>query len=948
MFELITFVVLILAFGLLVGGVSLRRARPSANVRSIALLTAGGLLVAALIVGNWALDLWGEYLWFQSEGYGARFRAEVLTGWNLVIVAALAAVVPVWIVGRAGRAPAFLIWAAVLASAGLAALAAGGHWGTWLVYRNAAPTGVVDPILARDVSFYLLELPFLELVRGIVGVAAVMAVILAVVNALARFGKLGLDEMLRQAVPAGEADRIMDALRRRAKPHPNRAEAERLRLASLRGAALAVALVAFAGAFFAYLERFHTVIQGSGWGAGAGRTDVAVALPALTATMVLMIVLGAAALIVAARATRLRVRTMAIAGIGGAAVLFATVLVGQGIAPALYQRFAVTPNELAAERPYIEHAIAFTRRGFDLHEVEERRPGAPHPITLATLEENRDLIRDVPLWDYRALSSIYNQLQRFRPYYTLNDVDIDRYRINGELRQVMISARELDLGGVAEGSRGFVNDYIKFVSGYGVIVTPVNEFDTRGGRSGPVWWARNMPMQTAHEELRVTRPEIYFGEVISTPALVNTREAQFHYPSGDATNIETHYEGTGGIPLSAPFARLAYAKRLNLHYLFTSSAVDRSTTRVLYRRQIQERVRAIAPFLALDEDPYVRIADGRLFWIIDAYTTSTYHPYSERHRGVNYIRNAVKTVVDAYNGTVTFYVFDEEDPIIGAWQRALPGVFRPASEMPASLREGVRYPETLLQLQGRVYARYHMGNPIQFYNDEERWEVAREIYRNREQAIEPYFILWRDEGATEPEFLLVMPFTPRQRPLMAGWLAGRSDGEHYGRLLAYKIPHDRQILGPAQFESTISGDPTLSHRLNLWNQGGSSVIRGNIITLPIGSELLHIEPIYLEAAGQSLPELQIVAVMHENRLGHGPTLQDALAHLLLQNGAEAALAAAADGAEPAPGATPGVPTGTAPPSPGVPERLNTLLRQLESMQEELRALQRELEQPPRP
>jgi uncharacterized protein len=934
MFALITLVVVLLSFGLLSGGVALRRSRPDRAVRSTLLLVGGGLLLVALFVGAWALDVWAEYLWFQSEGYAARYRTELFTNWNLMAVAGLATLVVVLLVGRVGRAPGLLVGIAAVLGAWLAALAAAGHWSTWLVFRNAAPTGVADPVLGRDISFYLLELPFWEMVVGVVSVTAVMAVLLSAVNALARFGKFGLDEKLRQAMPGGEGDRILAALRGRDLGRFDRAQAERRRIASLRGAALAVALVAFVGGSVAYLERFRTVIHGSGWGAGAGRSDVAVVLPALSVLAVLLIALGVGALLAAATVHRLRLRTLAVAGAGGGAVVLATMLVGLGIAPTLYQRFAVTPNELAAERPYIEHAIAFTRLGFDLHEVEERRPGAPHPITPATLEENRDLLRDVPLWDYRALHSIYNQLQRFRPYYALNDVDIDRYRINGDLRQVMISARELDLNGIAEGSRGFVNDYIKFVSGYGVIVTPVNEFDVRGGRRGPVWWGRNMPMQSAHEEIRVDRPEIYFGEVIRTPALVGTREAQFHFPSGDATNIETHYEGTGGIPLNAPFARLAFANRLDLHYLFTSSAIDRNTTRLLYRRQIQERVHAVAPFLTLDEDPYIRIADGRLFWIIDAYTTSTNHPYSERHRGVNYIRNSVKATVDAYNGTVTLYVFDERDPIIRAWQRAVPGLLQSAAEMPASLRAGVRYPETLLGLQGQVYARYHMGNPVQFYNDEERWEVAREIYRDREQNIEPYYILWRDEGATEPEFLLVMPFTPRQRPLMAGWLAGRSDGEHYGRLLAYKIPHERQILGPAQFESTISGDPTLSHRLNLWNQGGSSVIRGNVITLPIGSELLHIEPIYLEAAGQSLPELQIVAVMHENQLGYGPTLQDALAHMLGQSRAEEADAAAEPG-EPGTAAVP------RPPSRG--ERLNTLIRQLELMQEELRALQREME-----
>jgi uncharacterized protein len=919
MFTLINFVLLVVTGALLAIGVSVRRPPRRRTGQSIALFGAAALTIGLLIVGNIALDFWAEYLWFQSEGFADRYRTELFTGWSVMAGAALAALAPVYLAGRLSRAPGIFVWVAMLLAALFAGTVAANHWDTWLLFRHAEPTGVVDPILGRDVSFYLLTLPFLSVARGVLLIGTGVALVLTVLNILVRHGMIQVENL--NLVRFRSRDMLITR-------------------SAVRGAAVAAGMLLLViGAGF-YLDRYGLVIQGTGWAAGAGSADVALGIPGHLLSAVVIGALGAGFIALGLGARTLpRPAALKFGGAGAVLALVGVPILATGVAPQVYQRVAVAPNELTAERPYIEHSIELTRRAFGIHEVEERRPGASQPITAATLAENQNLLRDVPLWDYRALHGIYNQLQRFRPYYTIRDVDIDRYRIDGEIRQVMISARELDHAGINQNSRGFVNDYIKFVSGYGVIVTPVNEFDSSGGRKGPVWWSRNMPMQTAHEEIRVTRPEIYFGEVINSPALVGTREAQFHYPSGGDTNIETHYEGNGGIPLSAPFARLAFAKRLDLHQLFTSNAIRKDSTRLLYRRQIQERVRAVAPFLALDEDPYIRIADGRLFWIIDAYTTSRHHPYSENHRGINYIRNSVKVVVDAYDGRVTLYTFDPDDPILAAWDRALPGLFTDAAEMPQALRDGVRYPETLLQIQGRVYARYHMSNPTQFYNDEERWETAKEIYRNREQPIEPYFILWSDEGAAEPEFLLVMPFTPRERPLMAGWLAGRSDGENLGRLIAYKIPHERQILGPAQFEATIGGDPELSHRLNLWNQGGSSVIRGNIITLPIGSELLHIEPIYLEAAGQSLPELQIVAVMHEERLGYGPTLEDALDHML-RGSAPVLVAGEAEATEPTPAAAAldGGPTRQ--------QRIEALIRQMETMQEQLRELQREMERGP--
>ncbi len=919
MFTLINFVLLALAGVFVAIGIAVRRPPRSRRALSVALFGAALLSLLLAVLGNLALDLWAEYLWFHSEGFADRFRTEIFTDWNVVGISVLAAMLPVYAAGRFGRAPGIFIGAGMLIAALLVWAVASNQWSTWLLFRNAAPTGILDPVLGRDVSFYLLTLPFLRFARGILLISTAIALVVTIVNVFLRRGVIQIENL---------------DLRRFQSRDPNVARH------AVRAAAVAAGMLLLViGAGF-YLDRYGIIIQGSGWGAGAGSADVALGIPGHTISAIVVVAIGIAAIALGLFARDPLASFPMKLGVAGATLAVILVpIIATGIAPHLYQRVAVTPNEMNAERPYIEHSIAFTRRAFGIDQVEERRPGPAQPITAETLADNQDLLRDVPLWDYRALHTIYNQLQRFRPYYTIEDVDIDRYRINGEIRQVMISARELDHAGINQNSRGFVNDYIKFVSGYGVIVTPVNEFDARGGRKGPVWWARNMPLQTAHEEIRVTRPEIYFGEIISSPALVGTREPQFHYPSGDETNIETHYEGSGGIPLSAPFARLAYAKRLDLHHLFTSNAIRTDSTRLLYRRQIRERVQALAPFLTLDEDPYIRIADGRLFWIIDAYTTSRYHPYSERHRGINYIRNSVKIVVDAYEGRVTFYTFDREDPILAAWNRGLPGLFTDASEMPTALREGVRYPESLLQVQGRVYARYHMSNSTQFYNDEERWETAKEIYRDREQTIEPYFILWSDEDATEPEFLLVMPFTPRERPLMAGWLAGRSDGENLGRLIAYKIPHERQILGPAQFEATIGGDPDLSHRLNLWNQGGSSVIRGNIITLPIGNELLHIEPIYLEAAGQSLPELQIVAVMHEERLGYGPTLQDALAHMLRGSTAVLATEGIEGGTAAAESAAPTV-------GPTQQQRIETLIRQMDAMQEQLRELQREMERGP--
>jgi uncharacterized membrane protein (UPF0182 family) len=560
--------------------------------------------------------------------------------------------------------------------------------------------------------------------------------------------------------------------------------------------------------------------------------------------------------------------------------------------PQLVQWLVVKPNEITFEIPYIAHNIDFTRKAFGLDRIEERQFEANARLTRAAAADNEHLLSEVRLWDWRALDAVYKQFQEIRLYYEFVDVDIDRYQIGDRYRQVMVSARELSQRALPVQSRTFVNQRFKYTHGYGYTLAPVSDFTPEGL---PNLLVKDIPPVAAAEELAVRRPEIYYGELTTEPVVVNTTEPEFDYPSGE-TNVYTHYEGSGGVLMSSFWRKFLFGWKFDGTVFLLSSYPTRES-RVLYYRRIQDRVTRVAPFLVFDQDPYIAAVDGRLVWIVDAYTSSSYFPYSQpfdsqeqiefrgpeigsrtvhRLNGQNYVRNSVKAVVDAYDGSVDLYVFEPDDPIIRAWQKALPGVFKDRNEMPAEVRAHVRYPQDLLLTQGLIFARYHMTDPAVFYNQEDVWVRATEKHYGNIEPVEPYYVMWEQPGSDKAEFVLILPFTPKNRQVLIGWIAALSDGDNYGRFIAYKFPKERRVLGPQQVETKIDQDSFLSGQLTLWNQQGSQVIRGNVLAIPIDDSLLYVEPIYLQAETAAYPELRMVAVMQGDTLSYAETLDDAL------------------------------------------------------------------------
>jgi hypothetical protein len=548
--------------------------------------------------------------------------------------------------------------------------------------------------------------------------------------------------------------------------------------------------------------------------------------------------------------------------------------------------FIVKPNELVREQPYIGYNIELTRQAFGLNRVTQRQFSADTTVESADAANNQATLQNIRLWDWRALQDTLRQIQEIRTYYDFPDVDIDRYEIDGSIRQVMLATRELSVDKLPESSRNWINEKLIYTHGYGVTMNPVNGFTPEGL---PTLILSNMPVQSTVHSISVTRPEIYFGELTNNDVYVKTRQQEFNYPQGQ-TNSLTSYEGSGGIVLGGLLRRLIIAfDRGDLAKLPFSDDVNQDS-RLLMRRNVRARVTALAPFLSYESDPYIVVGDdGKLSWIMDAFTSSDSYPYSRHYslgaNQVNYARNSVKVVIDAYDGTTTFYVFDSEDPIIAAYRGIFPKLFKDASAMPPTLRKHVRYSEQLLKLQAEVYGLYHMTDPQAFYNREDLWTPATKAGGVNErgeattQPMEPNFVLMKLPGESGVEFVDILPFTPSNRNNLIGWIAGRSDGEQYGTAVVYNFPKTKLVDGPLQVEARIDQNAQLSGQLTLWNQQGSHVQRGNLLVIPIGSALLYAEPIYLQAERSPMPELRLVVLALQDRLAYGPTFESAMAGL---------------------------------------------------------------------
>ena len=645
----------------------------------------------------------------------------------------------------------------------------------------------------------------------------------------------------------------------------------------------------------AYISRFERLLEDHTIFGGVTYTDAHVILTGMLVVGVALVV-GAGIALANVRAQRGR---WLVASVVPAAVCYVAIQ----IVAWYVSSFIVKPNELVREKPYIVFNTAMTRQAYGLNAVSQREFPAETTVEAADAANNQATLQNIRLWDWRALQDTLRQIQEIRTYYDFPDIDIDRYDIDGTTREVMLAARELNVDKLPESSQNWINEKLIYTHGYGITMNPVNGFTPEGL---PTLILSNMPVQSTVSTLKVTRPEIYFGELTNTDVYVKTRQQEFNYPQGQTNNLSS-YEGTGGIVIDGFLRRLIIAfDRDDLGKLPFSDDVN-ANSRLLMRRNIRDRVATLAPFLTFDPDPYIVLGeDGRLSWIMDGFTVSDSYPYSTHYQlgnsSINYMRNSVKAVIDAYNGTTTFYVFDDKDPIIAAYRRIFPSLFKDASQMPAGLRKHVRYPELLLKLQAEVYGLYHMTDAEAFYNREDLWTVASEVGMSdsgeqRTQEMQPNFVLMKLPGESGEEFVEILPFTPASRNNLIGWIAGRSDGEHYGTSVVYNFPKTKLVDGPLQIEARIDQNAQLSGQLTLWNQQGSHVRRGALLVIPTGKALLYAEPIYLQAERSPMPELRLVVLALQDRLAYGPTFETALASLF--GGAASSLTATTSGAAPA-------------------------------------------------
>ena len=626
-----------------------------------------------------------------------------------------------------------------------------------------------------------------------------------------------------------------------------------------------IALILLLKAVGYLLDSYELVYSSRGAAFGASYTDIYAILPALRILTALALV---AAVLCVLQMSRPGFRYL----IGGVAVLVLVHAVGLNLYPSLIQRFHVVPNEVEAEKPFIERNIKSTRLAYGLDKVESKDFPAEEKLTAADLKRNESTIKNIRLWEHRPLLATYAQLQEIRTYYKFVDVDNDRYMINGTYRQTMLSARELSHQHLP--SRIWINEHLTYTHGYGLVFGPVNQVTPEGL---PEFFVKDIPPVVTIESLKITRPEIYYGELANDYVFVKTTARELDYPAGDQ-NIYTSYEGRGGVPIDSFWRKLLFsAHQATLRIALSQDIVGQS--RILLHRQIQERVKKIAPFITFDRDAYLVIAQGgRLFWMIDGYTISDRFPYSEpmRRRGMNYIRNSLKAVVDAYNGTVNFYLSDPEDPIILTYGKIFPELAKPLDQMPEDLRAHIRYPQDLFTIQAHVYATYHMQDPQVFYNKEDLLSIPRRTVGGTEQEMEAYYTIMRLPGETKEEFVLLLPFTPNKRDNMRAWLAARSDPPHYGKLIALDFPKAKLIYGPKQIEARIDQDAFISQQLSLWGQRGSQVIRGSLLAIPIETSLLYVQPLYLAAEKGSLPELKRVIVAFGNQIAMEETLEQSL------------------------------------------------------------------------
>lgn len=715
----------------------------------------------------------------------------------------------------------------------------GASWEKILIYLNRTSFGITEPIFNRDVGFYMFSLPFWEFVRNWLSFA--LTLIAVVVGAI---------YVLKRAIKYEYKKLIIETP---VKVHLS----------------LLIGFILILKSWQYWLNAYKILYSTRGVIFGAGYTEIYANLLALRILMVLALVCAVLFFITA------RKENWKLPLLGLAVLIGVSILMG-GIYPAIIQSAVVLPNEGTKERPYILNNIEATRLAYGLDKIEVKDFPVKEELSFEDIEKNEETIRNIRLWDWRPIKQTLKQIQAIRLYYDFNSVDVDRYYFNGNYQQVMVSPRELDTDKIPEQARTWVNEVLTYTHGYGVVVNPVNKIS---GEGLPYLLIKDIP-PVSSVNLTITRPEIYYGEITKGYVIVKTKAKEFDYPKGDE-NIYSTYAGNGGMLVSSLWRRILFSiKYSNPQILLTTNLTPES--RIMINRNIQERVKKVAPFLSYDKDPYMVISkEGKLFWIQDAYTISSNYPYSTPVSGdyFNYIRNSVKVVIDAYNGTIDFYIIDQKDPVVEVYKNIFPKLFKNFDQMPGDLKEHIRYPKDLFQVQAELYSTYHMMDPDVFYNKEDYWDIPNELYGEDEIRMEPYYIITKLPDHEKEEFILMTPFTPNTKNNMIAWMAAKNDQPDYGKLIVYKFPKEKLIFGPMQIEARIDQDSEISQQLTLWGQKGSTVIRGNLLVIPIEESILYVEPLYLRAEKGEIPELKRVIVSNGSDVMIGNNLEEALEKL---------------------------------------------------------------------
>ncbi len=845
------------------------RRRIGVIVAAVAVL----LVLSANRIATFLTDLW----WYDNLGYDSvfldRIGAQVLLFLVFGLFLGVLVAVNLQVVRKVRplfipttqqemqleryrqQADPYLKWI-ILGAAALFGISAGGtaatQWERFLLWRHGGEFGLADPQFDTDIGFYVFDLPWLTFVQGWVFTSLVLTAILTIAAHV----------MLGGIRPDNPGDKVTPPVKKHL--------------------SVLLVLILVARAYGWYLDRYQLNFSPRGTVTGAAFTDVNAELPAL------WLLIGLTAVAIALVLYSIRRPGFVFAG-AGIALLVVASLVLQGIYPALIQRLRVDPQELAREEPYIERNLEATRAAYGLTDTELRRFDVTNDLSEQDLLDEAVTLTNVRLWDPETLATTYSELQAQRPYYRFNEVDVDRYTIDGELRQVMLSTRELDLQGLPVNSRSWQNQTLTFTHGLGVVASQVNTATDRGQ---PVFLAEDVP-PVGVDELLPSVDGIYYGETANVAySIVRTEERELDYETGSGEEqVYTTYDGRGGVELGNRLRRLAFSLRFS-DPNFVLSGLLRDDSRVLFHRDVQDRVRSVAPFLALDDDPYPVVLDDRVVWIQDAYTLSANYPYAERVfdqrlGSLNYIRNSVKAVVDAYDGTVTLYVVEPEDPIVQAWRRAFPAPFADLDEAPEGLAAHFRYPQDLFRIQAAIYATYHIPGAVPFYNKADEWQIpvdAPAVENNSESSLRPrlrpYYLLMRLPGEEREEFVLIQPYQPAGKKIMNAWLAGRSDPGNYGELFAVQFPVDEDVLGPEQAQARIEQETEISQFITLLDSAGSRVIRGNMQIIPIGQSILYVEPLFIENAQAGIPELARVVVVLGDRVVMETTLERALAAIV--------------------------------------------------------------------